>query len=503
MIEMKAQKIIKHMDNELETFDRAYEEGRWLKNQGLLSASDQFDLEVRRANILNNKEIQNIVDEFINTAKDPVFRRVLLVLDRLIKYAKVESNQSVYKLRTKIEQVIVKYPIAIAGKKATRTDIRQILRTEKDSKLRQEATHCFDELSRLVEKDVKELILQRNFIAQEMGYEHFGDLGLMLQGLSRTQLNDWFDSIIQKTESIYQSFLGESAERLNQTNLYPQDLSFAVTQFNTLPDEYFLSKKLSDSIYWLADQIKLTEALSRVRIDFVDIPFQGLCVTIHVPDDIRILINPNDGHSYYATFFHEIGHAMHSSYITQPYHLFRDEPGPFCEGMAETMARFVDDPEWLLNWANLPKEIVKQGKSIWRASTIVHMRTLISQAEFEWRMYAQPEADLLNLFQTIKGDYFKVPSDETLAWADNLYWTSYPFYVQNYVVAEMIASQTHLALRKFFGQAIQVESGAWLAQNYWNSGGSIEWSEKILRATGTLLSPDELILELTKGYPPE
>jgi Zn-dependent M32 family carboxypeptidase len=325
----------------------------------------------------------------------------------------------------------------------------------------------------------------------------------MLQGLSRQQLNEWFGSILQKTESTYQSFLSESAERLNQTSLYPQDLLFAVTQFNTLPDEYYRSKKLSGSIYWLADHIKITEALSRVRIDFVDIPFQGLCVTVHVPDDVRILINPSDGQSYYSTFFHEIGHAMHSSYITQPYHLLRDEPGPFCEGMAESMARFVDDPEWLLNWANLPEEIAKQNQSIWRTSTIVHMRTLISQAEFEWRMYAEPKADLLNVFQTIKADYLKMPSNDTLAWADNSYWTSYPFYVQNYVVAEMIASQTHLALRKLFGQAIQATSGAWLAQNYWNSGGSIEWSEKILRATGANLSPDELIMELTKGYPPE
>ncbi|HBG74807.1 MAG: hypothetical protein A2X25_07040 [Chloroflexi bacterium GWB2_49_20] len=503
MNEMEAQKLIKHMDGELETFSQAYEEGRWLKNQGLLSASDQFDLEVRRTNILLNKEIQDIVNEFLNTAENPVFRRVLLVLDRLIKDARVESNPSVYKLRSKIEQAIVNYPITIAGRKASRTDIRQILRTEKDIELRQEAFHCFDKLSELVEKDVKELVHRRNHIAQEMGYAHFGDLGLMLQGLSRTQLNEWFGSIIQKTDSTYQSFLSESAERLHQSNLYPQDLLFAVTQFKSLPDEYFTTTKLTKSIQWLADRIKLTEALARVRIDFVDIPFQGICVTIHVPDDIRILINPSNGQSYYSTFFHEIGHAMHSSFITQPYHLFRDEPGPFCEGMAETMARFVDDPEWLLNSANLPEEIAKQNKSIWRTSTVVHMRTLISQAEFEWRMYAEPEADFLNVFQTIKADYLKMPSDATLAWADNSYWTSYPFYVQNYVVAEMIASQTHLALRKFLGHTITAESGAWLAQNYWNSGGSIEWSEKILRSTGAILSPDELILELTKGYPPE
>jgi hypothetical protein len=503
MNETEAQKIIKSMDAELETFDRAYEEGRWLKNQGLLTASNQFDLEVRRAKILLDHKIQDIVDGFMNSAEDPIFRRVLVVLDRLIKYSKVESNQSVYQVRSKIEQAIVNYPITIAGKKATRTEARQILRTEKDPGLRLHALHCFDGLSRLVESDLKELVLRRNSIAKDMGYDHFGVLGLDVQGLSRPQLKEWFDAIIQKTDSMYSSFLIDSAEKLKQPRLQPQDLSYALTRFKTLPDTYFTSDKLIESIEWLADQLKLSEAVSRVRIDFVDIPFQGLCVTIHVPDVIRILINPSDGHSYYSTFFHEIGHAMHSSHITQPYHLLRDEVGPFCEGMAETMARFVDDPEWLLKWGKIPEETVKLNKYVWRYNEMYEMRRLISLADFEWLMYATPEADMQDVYQSTRMENLKIPSQETLAWADNSYWSSYPFYAQNYLVAEMIASQTHFTLRKLFGHAIQPDSSAWLAQNYWNVGGSVEWGEKIRRSTGAVLSPDELILEMTNGFPPE
>lgn len=503
MNETEAQKIIKRMDRELETFDRSYEEGRWLKNQGLLSSSNQFDLEVRHAGILLDHKIQEVVDDFINTAEDPLFRRVLVVLDRLIRYSKVESNQSVYQIRSKIEQAIVNYPIIISGKKTTRTDARQILRTETDGKLRLQALHCYDDLSRLVQADLKELVLRRNSIAREMGYEHFGVIGLGVQGLSRELLKSWFEPILQKTDSMYQDFLVESAQKLKQPRLNPQDISYALTQFKTLPDVYFTSDKLIESIVWLADRLKLSEAVSRVRIDFVDIPFQGLCVTIHVPDVIRILINPSDGHSYYSTFFHEVGHAMHSSHISQPYHLLRDEVGPFCEGMAESMARFVDDPEWLLKWGKIPEGIVKQNKSVWRVGEIYEMRRLISLADFEWQMYADPEADLLNVFQGAREANLKLSAQETIAWADNSYWSSYPFYAQNYLVAEMIASQTHLTLRKLFGHAITPESSNWLKENYWNIGGSIEWGEKIRRATSANISPDELILEMIKGFPPE
>ena len=226
-------------------------------------------------------------------------------------------------------------------------------------------------------------------------------------------------------------------------------------------------------------------------------------MTIHVPDDIRILIDPADGRTDYVTYFHEVGHAMHSSYITQPHHLFRDEPGPVCEGMAQSMARFVDDPTLLLNFAKVPDDFIRMNKMVWGTNNIFHMRELITQAEFEWQMYAKPENDLLDSWRSKQFEYLKVPSSETLAWANNIYWASYPFYVQNYLVAEMIASQTHLTLRKLFGQAIHADCGEWLAQNYWNLGGSIEWSDKILHATVKKLSPDQLIQEMIKGYPPE
>ena len=108
MNEVVAQKIIMRLDNELENFDRSYENGRWLKNQGHLSTTDQLNLEEQRAHILLDLEVQNIVNEFINTSKDPEFRRILLVLDRLIKFAKVESNKSVYEVRSRIEQAIGK-----------------------------------------------------------------------------------------------------------------------------------------------------------------------------------------------------------------------------------------------------------------------------------------------------------------------------------------------------------------------------------------------------------
>jgi oligoendopeptidase F len=251
----------------------------------------------------------------------------------------------------------------------------------------------------------------------------------------------------------------------------------------------------------LAQQLGVGEAASGIRADFVDIPWGGLCVAVHAPDDVRILMNPSDGHRYYETLFHEYGHGLHWRHIAQPMHVFRDEPGPFCEGMACTLARFTDEPDWLANRKGLAASAVQQHRLDWRGQMSLHLRRLIGLASFEFALYADPAANALELYRTSMGDSLGVTFEAGQAWADNLYWTSYPLYVQNYVVAEMITSQTHAALRREFGATIHPSAGDWLTRHYWAKGGSVEWPDKVAQATGAALAPDQLLRELEAGFP--
>lgn len=493
--------FLRNLDRQLEHVDRAYEEGRWLKNQGLLSPEAQNDLEAQRANLLLNEHASAAAAEVMNTVADPFLRRMATVFDRSIRAARVESNQAVYALRTRIEQAVINYPITVDGRSVTRTDLKQILRTEPDGEVRREAWLAMAGLSRLVEADVIELVSRRNALARDLGYAHYGDLGLALQVLVWDPLRAWFDRIVESTGAAHARFLERGADCLRQPVLYPWDLDYAASRLTTLADKYFPRDELLTSVRWLAERLDLGDAVGGIRTDFVDIPWGGLCVTVHAPDDVRILMNPSDGHRYYETLFHEYGHGLHSRRVGQPVHVFRDEPGPFCEGMACTLARFADEPDFLASRSGLAATALREHRLGWRDQMSLHLRRLIGQARFEYSLYTDPQARLLEVFRTSMSDSLGVSFEAAQAWADNLYWTSYPLYVQNYVVAELITSQTHAALRRELGATIHPVTGAWLTRHYWAQGGSVEWPEKVAQATGTPLAPDQLIRELTGGFP--
>lgn len=501
MNEGDALRILYAIDRKLDDIDRAYEEGRWLKNQGLLSAEDQNSLETRRAACLLDPSIRDIISEFKGHAHDPILKRLTLVFERLVLSAQIESDITIYPLRTEIEQSIINYPMVILGQPVTRTDVREILRRESDPGLREEARSCFDDLSRQLAPRLVQLIQRRNELAGKLGYENYAVLALFLQGLDRSSMSQWFDTLLQNTDNIYSEFLDESRQNLGQDRLHPQDLDYVLNRFKTPPDEYFSRSNLMPSIQLLAKEIGLAEALDTIRIDFVDIPWQGLCVTVHGPDDIRILMNPSDGHVFYPTFFHEVGHGMHSRHIKQELHVFNDEPGPFCEGMADTMARFVDDYDWLKAYSGMPERQARQSANNWSHRVNLQLRKQIGLAEFEWQMYTVRSDDFLDIYRSVMSSCLGVSHQEIEAWANNMFWTSYPFYVQNYVLSEMIASQTHAALKNAFGRAIHPQSGVWLKQNYWMLGGSIEWSDKIKKATGIPLSPNQLIQDIKAPSP--
>jgi len=491
-----ASKILFAIDRKLDDIDQAYEEGRWLKNQGRLSAEDQNSLETRRAACLLDPALRDIIAEYKGHAQDPILNRLISVFERLVLSAQIESDITIYPLRTEIEQLIINYPMIVRGQPVTRTDLREILRKESDPGLRKEASSCFDDLSRQLAPLLVQLIKSRNELAQKLGYANYAVLALFLQGLDRSSLSQWFDALLQKTDDIYSKFLDESRQNLGQDRLHSQDLDYALSSFKTPPDEYFSRRNLISSIQLLAKEIGLAEALETIRIDFVDIPWQGLCVTVHGPEDIRILMNPSDGHVFYPTFFHEVGHGMHWHHIQQELHVFNDEPGPFCEGMADTMARFVDDYDWLRKYSGMPDDLARQSVSNWPHRVNLQIRKQIGLAEFEWQMYTTRSDDYLDIYRSVMSRCLGVSYQKIEAWADNMFWTSYPFYVQNYVLSEMIASQTHASLKNTFGRALHSQSGVWLIQNYWSPGGSIEWSDKIKIATGIPLSPYQLIRDI-------
>lgn len=111
-------------------------------------------------------------------------------------------------------------------------------------------------------------------------------------------------------------------------------------------------------------------------------------------------------------------------------------------------------------------------------------------------MYKNPESNLDSVESEMYAKYLLVNLD-TLAsmnkskpfpstFAASIWYTSYPCYYQNYIIAGMIATQVHEALADKFGDKVISDEAVsqWLIENFYAQGESVEWTEKIRESTG-------------------
>lgn len=490
--------FLNQLEARLEALDVAYAEADWRKYLGQTSEDELNALEARRAALLLDDKAWEMVRAGREHAPDPDLARRLTLVERLFLGAHVESDPAVYALRNRLDQTIVAFRPAVAGQTISRADQRELLRKEPDRTLRRAAWRALVPLATEIEADVIELMRRRNALAQKLGYPGYPDLALSLIGLDRRGVLELFDQLAGATEAVYRLFLDRAAAHLELAALQPWDLSYALDRLSTLPDEPFPKEGIIVAARDLAASLGLAEAGAAVRVDMTDIPYGGLCFAVRVPDDVRILINPRHGHLYYSTLFHEFGHALHARLVRQPAHSLRHEPGPFNEGMACLLQRFAAEPGWLQTRPGLDDAAIGEYRTGWAETMLVGLRALMGQAVFEYRAYDNLDGDLLDLWRETMSAFLLIPYDEAEAWADNPFWTVYPIYLQNYVVAEAIASQTWAAWRESYHQIVgQPALGNWLVERYYAPGASAEWTDKVAHATGRRLTAEALVEDLS------
>jgi hypothetical protein len=90
------------------------------------------------------------------------------------------------------------------------------------------------------------------------------------------------------------------------------------------------------------------------------------------------------------------------------------------------------------------------------------------------------------------------PADAESLWEANTWYTSYPVYWQNYILASMIADQVHEAMELRFGSDLGGESGVadYLCESFYRSGNGLSWTERLIKGTGRPLAPDAFLCRL-------
>jgi hypothetical protein len=87
------------------------------------------------------------------------------------------------------------------------------------------------------------------------------------------------------------------------------------------------------------------------------------------------------------------------------------------------------------------------------------------------------------------------PDEDPPLWEANTWYTSYPIYWQNYILASLIAAQIHDAITSRFGLSASSNPGIakYLQENFYSRGNEIPWNDRVVRGTGKPLADDSYL----------
>lgn len=484
------------LDRRLHLLWRLSAQTMWAKYTGDGQPGDLNAIDAARARLLRDPDCRAAIERWIARVSDPLLRRRLELLRRACLGAEVQLQADVFELKNRIADRIIGWRPELDGERIDVASLRQVLRRDPDRERRGRAWRAFAELSRAVRAETVELLQRRNAHARELGFPGYPDLSLHLDGLERVEVLELIEELRRLTQSRWDELLAAGRQRLSLDDVQPWDVGFLVEQGASLPEAPFPAARIVDRLDQFVAWFGVDPRRLNISIRYVDIPYGGLCMSIDPPHDVRILANPRDGHAAYATMFHEYGHALHAVHVDQESFLLRREPGPFNEGMAQVWSHFCFYPDWLrsvgVDAAGLERFAV--GRQF---GWLYRLRQLAASVAWEYAAYDQPGSDQDAALAAAESRFLGVAADPSPRWAASPFPTSYPIYWQNYIVADVIAAQTHAALRRRFAPVAGVPAAfEHLRKHYWAPGAAIPWQEKVERATGCRLSAADLAAEL-------
>jgi oligoendopeptidase F len=487
------------LETELAITDAATAHAQWRRHFGFSDATGLRTRTRRRALALADHETRSAVSRWQRELDDPILARRATMLLQRAQWDEIELHPQIIQLRNRIDSITASHRFRVNGCFLTRSERLTALREDSSRDKRRRAWLSARSLSDLIDGDVRRLMRLRQRLAQRQGFDSYPSWAMALMGLDPQSIEELFDGLWLSTEQAYRHWLNETARLLKPVDgLRPWDLTFAAESAATPYERVFRCDGAVSAALDAAETVGLRSKCEAVRVDTASLPHSALCFAIQRPNDIRILINAGDGHTHYATVFHEFGHALHWRSVRQRSHLMRQEPPPFNESMACLWARFVSELHWFqAGGAALSADAVSQYRKASARRSLLRLRWLMAQASFERRAYEAVDGDLNELWCDVVDRFLGVPIDENPGRAHSLLWSSHPIYLQNYVIGEVVASQTLTALRDQFGGLDNRDVGAWLTANYFEPGSSVPWRHKVVHATGATLSTDALVGELT------
>jgi hypothetical protein len=418
--------------------------------------------------LFSNDTLLNYIKEWYpqrTKINDEVLRRRVEVWNNLILAARVNYNPDISRLQSQME-----YWVSLPDSA-----------TDKPS---------MDSL----EGQMHLLMKLRNQKAKELGYKSYAEFMLDINGLGK----DWFYETIRILDSMSLKPYEKLVDSFKKEN---PNSAFSFKEIRNWYGEYYRytqSPSIEDTN--MIQQVR--DNLLRIGIDINKLPIRfdvlplppgigGQGIAVAVPNDFRMLLNID---MPFDVWMHETGHGLSWLYNRAPSPIlkcyewtFGSSCDGYSEGLAETMGRIVSNKEWQKRLYNIPEDSLTLKENKAKELFAVYVRFQLYSVMQEVEMYNNLEKPVTEVKKQLSKKYFLI--DDTprrpVSMVDVLY-VSYPVYLQNYLIADMVAWQITSTMEQKIGKDFWFsnQSGPYLIKNYYEAGERETWKTKLSRATG-------------------
>jgi len=441
-----------------------------------------------------------------------------------------ELLKKIVELGTNIEKNFSTFRGTIGGEKVTNNLIREILKTETDSRKRKDAWLAGKQVGQVVSADLIELVRLRNRAAREVGFNDYHTLSLTVSELDVAELDEIFDELEELTREPFAKLKADldgilaANYGIDVTEIMPwhyHDPFFQepplVYELNL--DAYYALKDVKELAVRFYAGIGLDVESIIARSDLYEREGKNphaFCTDIDREGDVRILCNLKNDEQWMGTILHELGHGVYDKYhdrkvpylLREPTHIFTTE------AIAMFFGRLSKNPAWMQKMLGLSDEerieIEKVSSKYARLQQLIFARWVLVMYNFEKELYADPDQDLNRLWWEMVERYQFVKKPEGRSepdWASKIHFTIAPCYYHNYMLGELLASQLHhyiirnvlnLESDKGVSYVDQKQVGKFLRKKVFEPGAVYPWNEMIERATGEPLTPRYFVAEFVK-----
>jgi peptidyl-dipeptidase A len=443
----------------------------------------------------------------------------VLYLQYLEKQVDKELLRQMTAKANAVEQAFNVFRAPVRGKQLTDSEVRKVLKKDRDSGYRREVWEASKKVGANVEADLKELAKLRNQAAKQLGFGDFHKMMLHLAEQDQAKVLALFDELDQLTREPFRQAKAEiDAALAKQYGLTADQLMpwhYHDPFFQEPPAVYETDL---DKTYSKADILRLCrDFYAGVGLPIDDVLARSdlyeksgksphaFCTDIDREGDVRVLGNIVPNEYWMATMLHELGHAVYSSKnipATIPYVLRGEAHILTTEGVAMQFEKFSKSARWLQSMGVTvedPAAFEATGAKMLRNQLLIFSRWCQVMLRFEASLYANPDQDLNKLWWDLVEKYqlLKQPEGRNAPdYGSKIHVCSAPAYYHNYMMGQLFASQVHHALCRDVlnsppGEASYVgkpEVGRWMKDKVFAPGRTMPWNELTKYATGEVLN---------------